>query len=341
MHRLALLFGSKQINPQPNFDSIRDRIQELYSKQNFQGALELAGQHAADFPEHAPLFYYWRMNFAAHIKEFGEVLRLFKEFVLSGQWFGEVLLRGNPAFGELQGSPEFEALVQKNLETAEADLNRDFPLLNIRPRERCETEDDPCPLLLVLHDNGGNPAHTLPLWQPPAQFGWLVAAPRSSQAMWKDAFVWDDREIAMQEIAKHLVTLQETYAIDKRSIVIAGSGTGAETGMLYALTHIDQIAGFIALNPAGPLSETPSKWDQTVVDVLESLDPLTQGVSGAIMIGHDEITLPLDNYRTIQEKLLSAGIDCALMMVEDAPPGDSGAYDEHILRALQAIAPRS
>ena len=62
---------------------IRRRIQELYQNQDFQGALDLAEQHADDFPEHAPIFYYWRMNFAAHIEDYGTTLRLLEEFLIS------------------------------------------------------------------------------------------------------------------------------------------------------------------------------------------------------------------------------------------------------------------
>lgn len=276
------------------------------------------------------------MNFAALIKDFDRVMRLFDEFHESGQWFGEVLLRSNPAFSDLQGSPEFEKHVQQNLETAEADLNQDFPLLNIRPHDRCDREDTPCPLLLVLHDNGGNHIEALQFWQPAAQYGWLVAAPRSSQAMWKDSFVWDNRKIAVQEIEKHLSTLTDNYNI--RDIVLAGSGTGAETAMYYALIHADRVKGFFAINPVGPLSETPSNLSQSIQQAFNIHSGTPSGLIGVILIGQSEFTLPMDNYITIQNQLVANGINCALERMQVDSSDSPGVFMEYILPALEAMS---
>ena len=63
-------------------------------------------------------------------------------------------------------------------------------------------------------------------WKPAASAGWLVGIPQSSQAMWKDAYVWNDLDIARAEIEQHFNLLGDSMPWTRRT-VLAGHSMGA------------------------------------------------------------------------------------------------------------------
>ena len=175
----------KEILP---FEEIQSQIQAAYQAGDYTAALELAERHTARFPEQTPLLFYWRVCMHARLEQPSQAIRLLAEVLDSGLWYGEVLLRKSPSLKSLQGIDEFERLVAWNRELQSAAQAQRFPLLILRSEGGCQEKANPCPLLLGLHANMGIAQTSLPLWQPAASSGWLVAAPQSSQAMWKDAY---------------------------------------------------------------------------------------------------------------------------------------------------------
>src|SRR5512136_1790433 len=204
------------------FDEIYSQLQDLYQDEEYLAALDMATQAVERFPEQRTVLDYWRMTLSARTGNPAQALSILQAALDSGCWYSELLLRRSPSLKALQGSPEFEALLARNQEAAERDQQVHFPLFTIRPQGKCQSGGPPCPLLVGLHTNGGNVQTSLDFWKPAATSGWLVAAPQSSQAIWKGAYVWDNRPIAETELKKHFVTLDERYAVDASRTVIAG-----------------------------------------------------------------------------------------------------------------------
>jgi len=278
---------------------------------------------------------YWRMTMAARIGETGLALGILQEALERGEWYSELLLRRSPSFKALQDEPQFERLVALNQEVAEQDHAGEFPMLTLRPQERCKQEDAPCPLLMGLHGNATTVHTALGFWAPAAASGWLVAAPQSSQAIWKGAYMWDDREIAETEIQRHFAALRETYAVDAARTVIAGHSMGGEPAIWVALRKTIDMRGFLAMGPGGPRTDDLDEWAPLLRAAAE--DERLAGLRGAVVIGKEDATIPHENIHRLVEQLNEAGIETFLEVVPDVGHEHELEYDPAILRALAFI----
>ncbi len=106
------------------------------------------------------------------------------------------------------------------------------------------------PLLVVLHGNNSNADETAPLWCAVADRGWVVATPQSSDvAATPDAYLWNDRERTVRELAVHLEHVKSATQIDTSRIVLAGFSRGATQAIALALTKRFTVRGVVAVAP--------------------------------------------------------------------------------------------
>jgi hypothetical protein len=313
------------------FNQLQERLQELFQNKEFQAALELATQQFEQFPEDRILLYYWRISMAARSGDIPLSLRLLREALTSGVWYGEALLRKNPSLESLQGLPEFEKLVGLNQESAQEDNQESFPLLTIRPEGRCQQGSVPCPFLLALHANASTAQGSMSFWKPAATAGWLVAAPQSTQAIWKGAYVWDDREATEREIRKYYSLLRANYSIDPRCTVIAGHSMGGEIAIWLALKGVVETIGFIAIAPGGSFMDKPDKWEPLI------RENLTGNLRGYIIVGKEDNEISIENIQKLVKMLNQTGMSCKLEIVPNAGLDYVPKHDESFLRALDYL----
>ncbi len=185
---------------------------------------------------------------------------LLRNALKTGLWYGDVLLRKSPSLLPLQGIPEFEDLIVRNAEIQNRDETRHYPMIILRSEGRCSQGSSPCPLSARPPRNAGTVQSSISFWRQAANSGWLVAAPQSTQAMWKGAFIWDDLDISREEILHHLQTVVNSYSIDPGRIVLGGHSMGGEVAIWLALSGAVPAAGFIALGPGGPMMDNPDLW---------------------------------------------------------------------------------
>ena len=107
-----------------DFDKIQSQLQELYAQKEYQQAYDLATQHCDQFPEQSHLLNYWRSTMAAQTGNRDLAIEILKEVIDSGFWYGEALLRHNPAYKALQADPLFEQLVLQNRNLQELEQER-------------------------------------------------------------------------------------------------------------------------------------------------------------------------------------------------------------------------
>jgi len=314
-----------------SFEDFQQKIQANYSAGEFTSALELADAVRDDFPEHSHLIDYWRIAMAARTGDNQQAIQILEQVLQSDFWYGETLLRRSPSFMSLQGIPAFEELVDRNNRLRELDQEALYPLLILRSEGRCQHGDPPCPLLIGLHANAGTAQDSVEFWQPAAQAGWLVAAPQSDQAMWKGAYVWDDRELAEAQIKKHFETLLKNYACDPEQVVLAGHSLGGETAAWLAITGAVPARGFLAIGPAGPLSDNLQTW-------LPLIDQAGwSGLRGYVILGEEDESIQHDNLRSWVEMLNTNGIPTELEEVPHAGHEYAPEYESSLLRALDYL----
>jgi predicted esterase len=313
------------------FDELYSQLQELYHDEEYLAALDLATQAVERFPAQRTVLDYWRLNLSARTGNPAQALSILQAALDSGCWYSELLLRRSPSLKVLQGTPEFEALLARNQAIAEQDQQTHFPLFTLRPQGKCQSGGPPCPLLVGLHTNGGNVQSSLDFWKPAATNGWLVAAPQSSQAIWKDAYVWDDRQVAEAQVKKHFQTLTERYAVDVKRSILAGHSLGGELAILMTLNGSVKARRFLAIGPAGPFMDDLNEWEPLLHE-----NPI-RSLQGYIITGELDSTISHTNINNLVAIFNQVGLATRLETIPGAAHEYSPAFDEAILRALNFL----
>jgi len=187
--------------------------------------------------------------------------------------------------------------------------------------------------MLALHTNGGTVQDSLNFWKPAASEGWIAAAPQSTQAIWKGAYVWDDRLTATGDIQRHYQSLVSQYAIDPQRVILAGHSLGGETALWLALSEQIPVQGFLAFGPVGPLVDDPEQFQ----DLLYESAKL--GLRGYIIFGEEDESIPQENIRLLVDLLNATGTPTGLEAVPHAGHDYDPVFDESMQRALAFIFP--
>jgi predicted esterase len=318
-----------------SFEEIQQNIQKLYQGGDYTQAYELATQNAAHFPDQAQLINYWRICMAVRLGRSAESLSLLSQSLMNGLWYGETLLRKSPSLQPLQGEPEFERLVELNQKLQAHDQAAMFPLLLLRPEGACQDDENPCPLLIALHANGSTAQASMDFWKHAASQGWLVAAPQSSQAMWKDAYLWDDLDVTQSEIERHLGSITQRYAVDAAHIVVAGHSMGGEVAIWLALSGVVEACGFIALGPGGPTMDEPDTWRQ-LVDRAGG-----RPLRGCLVYGDADHAISINGIKALASMLNHAGIACRLDRLPGVGHEFHPSYTAALLSGLEFVLAES
>ena len=348
-----------------DFASVQAEIQDRYQSSDYAAALELAERHKTRFQDQEALFTYWQICFNARLGVLDRSIRLLRDALKSGLWYAEVLLRKSPYLQPLQGMPEFEDLVLLNRQVQNKDETHHYPVLILRSEEQCSQGGPACPLLLGLHRNAGTVRSSLKYWRPAANAGWLVAAPQSRQAVWKDSYVWDDLEASREEILQHYQAVLNGYRIDPRRTVIAGHSMGGEVAIWLALSGAIPAAGFLAFGPGGPMMDNPDQWlpfiesatgrpaagypaanqpaSRRPASPQPGINPAGSSdtpLRGYLVYGTEDHSIQQQNIHSLANALESAGLHCLVEPVPGASHDFEPKFEAALLRGLAFISPK-
>jgi hypothetical protein len=192
-----------------SLSEITKNIQHSFQQKDYIDALRIAEEGFNLFPDQRLLFYFWQITLNAAMGKSTTWLDLLESALSEGLWFNEILLRWNPMFSAFQDLPRFREAINKNNEIMDIDPERKYPMLLLHAQGKCQAGGTPCPLLFGLYANDSTAIKSLPYWKPATALDWLVAVPQSSQAKWKGAYIWDDRELSQSEVARHFSKLSK------------------------------------------------------------------------------------------------------------------------------------
>ncbi len=311
------------------YAALNEQMIEHFQKKEYQQALDLINNEGSNFPAERALVDYWTMCSAARLDNRALVYQVAEKFHADGLWYGEVMWRQTPSFQKLQGDADFERLVTASLKAMESDPSSSESVLLKYPPENHSSKP---PLLIALHGNQRRAIDTVPFWEPAVSQGYVLAVPQSTQAMFTNAYVWDDLEGAFEDVKNCYAKIKAETAFDERQVILAGHSMGGLITIQMALTGMLNLRGFIANGPALPFMDTP--------DELEALLPSARerGLRAYFIIGEKDVDIEQDEVRAFAEKLRSAGIACELETVPAATHDYSPAYDAALLHALVFIS---
>ncbi len=294
---------------QISFDELTEQIQNHFAEATFQEGLSLASENIAHFPEHFALINYWRMCLAARLSQFDLTNKIFESTLASGLWYADVLLRQSPSLAAIQGDEEFERLAEISAQLREAD-GADIPLLVIRPTNACGKGDVGCPTIFFLHGNMDTAKDNVEKWKHLPKFGWLFAAPQSSQAMYTDSYMWTDYPTTKPEIETQFSALKHKYSVDPERLIVGGFSMGGAMALQLALTGDLPAKGFILLGPGGGVLDDEKEW-QPLIDQAKG-----KGLRGVIWMGLADNSIPQENIQKLVDLLNQNDIPCKLQTFE-------------------------
>jgi predicted esterase len=158
-----------------------------------------------------------------------------------------------------------------------------------------------------------------------------VAALQSSQALWKGAYVWDDRDITERDVKHAYATLSENYAVDDRRLILAGHSLGGEMAMWLALKGAIPAAAFLAIGPGGPWMDNLEAWQPLLRERVDS------DLRGYIITGEQDTSIPHENIETLVQWLNRAGVQCELETVSGLEHDHTPEYDPAVQRGLNFL----
>ena len=315
--------------PFPTYAALIDQMIEHFQNKEYQQALDLILSEGSNFPANRILVDYWKMCSAARVDNRALVYQVAEQFHADGLWYGEVMWRQSPSFQKLQGEEDFERLVASSKKLMEADPSASQSvLLKYLPGDHSSRS----PLIIALHGNQYKASDTVPFWQPAVSQGYVLAVPQSTQAAFKDAYVWDELETSFADVKNCHVKTQADTAFDENHVILAGHSMGAMIALHMALTGMLNVRGFIVNGGAMPFREA--------LDELDALLPLARerGLRGYFIVGENDFDISQAENQWYFEKLKSAGIACEIETVPGATHDYSPAYDSALLRALAFIS---
>lgn len=135
-------------------------------------------------------------------------------------------------------------------------------------------ESVPAPVLIVLHDRGGNSAEFVKVWREATQkAGVILVAPIAVCELEGGGFSWGESPDAAHEAAHsvmHALTHAiENYNVNPRRYLVGGLGQGASMALMTAYRYAHKIHGVIAVNalydpskapPPNPLRSMPTRY---------------------------------------------------------------------------------
>jgi predicted esterase len=280
-----------------------DQLEQIYEMLEQEHA---SFQENSKDPQEIRQIFFWRMSLAAVLGRQAESLNIFREALERDYWFPPKWLDREENLAPIRHVPEFQEMVgicRQRFADLEGQMR---PLLFIeQPAEHAQA----LPLLIGLHGNKGDGPFTLAKWSDLSRDGWLIAVPQSTQVLSPDLRdrLWDDRERGIREIREHLVTLNNSYAIDPARVVLGGYSMGGGLAVWMALQQMIKTCGFISLGPAmmpGELEALPA--------LLERQRPV--GLRGYFIVG-DEDAQCLQVSRELISIMRTYDLACELSIV--------------------------
>ena len=297
-----------------SFDAFYAQVMQLFQAQAYGDAYTLLTEQSDHYPDQASTVLYLRSCLATRMQQPDLAVHVLQAAADRGFWYSENVMRNSPSYQPLQGLPAFEALVT-TFSARHAAVPREPRRMVLEPEGGCSS-DRPCPLFLALHGNGDNATNTLHAWRSIVDDDWMLAALQSSQIETMDGYVWNDQEVARQEIDTHYRTLQTDYTLDAEQVIIAGFSMGGATALRLALDGPFPVQGFTLLGPGGPPMESVEDW----MPLIEQ--GAARGVRGYVILGEADASIPQATIHTLVQELSARGIPCEL----ETLPGLAHAY---------------
>ncbi len=234
-----------------DYQSMRQRIGELFAQEKYAAAAVILKGGLDKFPDHQ-LANTINLALTALLQNDAEkTVYWLEEGHRRGLFFGKWAFLGD-LWKPLADHARFRAFVQENearIAAAQKQASMKLELVKpaaFNPRRRY-------PLFIALHGGGENVAEFKPHWTSPRlQKEFVVAFVQSSQVADMKGFHWQEDAVTLKELTLAYQQIQQQVSIDPRHVYIGGFSSGGYGSMIALISGIIPIRGFIILCPELP-----------------------------------------------------------------------------------------
>lgn len=307
------------------WDQVYEQFTQYFGQQDYQGAYDLITAGRDQLPEQVEAVDYYRLCALARLGQHQELFQMLEDKMAQGFWYSEFLMRQSPSFAPLQGNAEFEQLIAKNLDLMSKDVQESRVSI-----EEPQGASQPYPAIIALHGNGQNNTASFEAWKPAAAQGWLIAAPLSSQQMWRGSAVWDEYERATNDVTAAYEKIKDK--IDPERLIIGGFSMGGQTAIQMGLEGKFGANKFIALGPGGAGMDKPEEYFAPMFEAAKA-----RGVRGYIAMGDIDTTIPQEAIQRLVSMFNEAGIPCGFEWVTGSAHVYPDNFAEIIARGIAFV----
>lgn len=222
-------------------------VVSLYRRGEYESALRITLESIDKFTHLRQLGFYWSARLHAVLGRAESAVDALKAGLADGHWWSDVLLLHSDLLG-LRDQPGFRhVFVESTKRSAGACAAASSRVLVLPP----EAGSAEAPLLLALHGRGVEASKFGMHWRAAGiETDVLLAVPQSTQMLADGLFCWDDSSRAQSEILAALEKVAGAYSFNRRRIILAGFGQGADLAIRLTLAGaVEGCRAFLAVGP--------------------------------------------------------------------------------------------
>ncbi len=250
---LALAPAAALAGEEPDYAEMHGKLRALYAEGRYEEGLNLLlATKDAFIREHtmATTFNLGLFHFLAGQHEPG--LAAWEEGIEDGVWF--TIDPGWEFLEPIAKSPRLARIMEISEKRRRKAQEHAHPVVDVKLPEGFDANRR-YPLFIALHGGEGSNRMMREWWHSALlERDYVVAYVQSSQfGRSQGRFVWNDEELARQEVVEQFFRLLDKYPIAVDRVVIGGYSQGGHIALRLALSDVLPIAGFVVLSPHGKL----------------------------------------------------------------------------------------
>lgn len=226
------------------FVELQKEIFHLFEQEKYNKVHSLIEKVQEEFPERLDKTIFWKACVYSKQGNPQKAIAVLEEGLNKGIWWNPLTLIYDEDLRNLQNIEKFKMIVNRCQEILNNLKRTSKPQLFIYGNDKSNTG------IFSLHWRGSNVKDFAPYWfdnELLDQF--LFGFPQSSQIFGYNAYCWDNKDIAVEEITTLFKRFKEKY--NSKQEIIAGASQGGRLAIELSLYgNILETKGFIAVIPS-------------------------------------------------------------------------------------------
>lgn len=226
------------------FVELQNELFSLFKEGKFDNLHSLINKVQVEFPERMDKTSFWKACVYSVQGEQENAVVALEEGLSKGGWWNPDRLTREPDLAGLQHLDQFRLIVKKCEDLLES--NRLCSKSQLFTYGNTKSDIG----IFSLHWRGSNVQDFAPLWLDECRSkDYLFGFPQSSQIYGYNAYCWDNKDTACEEIVKAFKEFKEKY--NTKHEILAGASQGGRLSIELSLNnHLAGVRGFIAVIPA-------------------------------------------------------------------------------------------